>query len=109
MHIHRWANPEEVIGSVRAHGKSANSQSSPPTTLYSVCDNLAVHVGTTVTFDGVLHHDRPSDFGISPGTSITGAYLNDEGEVVLISIVREFVVLLRIIVVLRSVPVSNYL
>jgi hypothetical protein len=37
----------------------------------SVCENFAVHAGTTVTFDGVRTTIHSGDVGVSPGTSIT--------------------------------------
>jgi hypothetical protein len=45
-----------------------------------VCANFAVHAQTTVTFDGVLTTIHGGDVGVSPGTSITGAYTFEAGK-----------------------------
>jgi hypothetical protein len=50
--------------------------------LNAVCENFAVHARTTVTFDGVVTTIQGGDVGVSPGTSITGAYNLDGGEVI---------------------------
>ena len=48
---------------------------------HSVCDNFAVHAGTTITFDGVLTTIHGGDVG--SGAKLTGNYqLQDGGEVV---------------------------
>jgi hypothetical protein len=49
---------------------------------HEVCQNFAVHARTTVTFDGVLITIHNGDVGVSPGTSITGAYQLNHGVVV---------------------------
>ena len=49
---------------------------------HSVCENFAVHARTTITFDGAMSTIRHGDVGVSPGTSVTGAFTIDEGEVV---------------------------
>jgi hypothetical protein len=46
---------------------------------YEVCQNFAVHAGTTVTFDGVSSTIHHGDVGVSPGTSITGAFTFNNG------------------------------
>ena len=48
----------------------------------SMCENFAVHAGTAVTFDGVPTRIHRGGVGVSPGTSVTGAYLIEDGEVV---------------------------
>jgi hypothetical protein len=48
---------------------------------HSVCQNYAVHARTTVTFAGLNSNIHKGDVGVSPGTSITGPYLIDNGVV----------------------------
>jgi hypothetical protein len=40
----------------------------------AVCENFAVHAGTTITFGGVTSKIRGGDVSVSPGTSVTGSY-----------------------------------
>ena len=49
---------------------------------HSVCQNYAVHARTTITFDGISTKIQGGDVSVSPGTSITGNALIDDGEVV---------------------------
>jgi hypothetical protein len=46
-----------------------------------VCKNFAVHARTAVTFAGVITTIQGGDVGVSPGTSITGAYQTNDGVV----------------------------
>jgi hypothetical protein len=48
---------------------------------HRLCENFAVHARTTVTFDGVTSTIHRGDVGVSPGTSVTGAFTIDKGEV----------------------------
>lgn len=41
---------------------------------HRLCENFAVHAGTTITFDGAMSTVNRGDVGVSPGTSITGSY-----------------------------------
>ena len=41
------------------------------------CENFAVHARTTVTFDSVTSTIHHGDVGVSPGTSVTGAFKFD--------------------------------
>jgi hypothetical protein len=50
---------------------------------HDVCENYAVHAGTTVTFGGVMSTVHNGDMGVHPGTDITGSYTLDNGQVVL--------------------------
>jgi hypothetical protein len=50
---------------------------------HRVCENYAVHAQTAVTFDGAMSTIRDGNVGVSPGTSITGSYTLDGGQVVL--------------------------
>jgi hypothetical protein len=45
----------------------------------SVCEDYAVHARTTITFDGTMSTIDGGDAGVSPGTSITGAYRFKDG------------------------------
>jgi hypothetical protein len=47
-----------------------------------VCSTFAVHARTTVTFAGVVTTLHGGDVGVSPGTSVTGAYAINGGELV---------------------------
>jgi hypothetical protein len=48
---------------------------------HGLCASFAVHAGTTITFDGVMSTIHGGDIGVSPGTSITGSYTFDNGQV----------------------------
>jgi hypothetical protein len=54
----------------------------PTSVSHEVCQNFAVHARTTVTFDGVTSTIHGGDVGVSPGTSVTGAYEFDGGDIV---------------------------
>jgi hypothetical protein len=66
-------------------GQPSNSPSSAPSyesVSHGLCENFAVHARTTVTFDGVMTTISDGDVSVSPGTSITGDYRIDGGEIV---------------------------
>eukprot|EP00579_Thalassiosira_antarctica_P019809 CAMPEP_0201956960 /NCGR_PEP_ID=MMETSP0904-20121228/4365_1 /ASSEMBLY_ACC=CAM_ASM_000553 /TAXON_ID=420261 /ORGANISM="Thalassiosira antarctica, Strain CCMP982" /LENGTH=473 /DNA_ID=CAMNT_0048501749 /DNA_START=74 /DNA_END=1495 /DNA_ORIENTATION=+ len=57
-----------------------SSQPSFESVSHRVCENFAVHARTTVTFDGVTSTIHHGDVGVSPGTSITGAFKFANGD-----------------------------
>ena len=57
-----------------------SSQPSFESVSHRVCGNFAVHARTTVTFDGVTSTIHHGDVGVSPGTSVTGAFKFDNGD-----------------------------
>jgi hypothetical protein len=48
---------------------------------HEVCEKFAVHARTTVTFAGAMSTIHGGDVGVSPGTSITGSYTFEDGEI----------------------------
>jgi hypothetical protein len=70
------SSPSQVPSSQPSSSPSFESVS------HEVCQNFAVHARTTVTFDGVTSTIHGGDVGVSPGTSVTGAYEFDGGDVV---------------------------
>jgi hypothetical protein len=65
--------------------KPSTSPSSAPSfesVSHEVCQDFAVHARTTVTFDGVMSTIHDGNVGVSPGTSITGSYTFNDGNVV---------------------------
>jgi hypothetical protein len=57
------------------------AQTECETKTFDVCRNYGVHAQATITFDGVTSHVQ-GDVGVSPGTSITGSYVLENGSIV---------------------------
>jgi hypothetical protein len=70
------------LAPVRAPTMSPSSAPSFESVSHAVCENFAVHAQTTVTFAGVTSTINGGDVGVSPGTSITGAFTFTGGAVV---------------------------
>jgi predicted extracellular nuclease len=68
----RASDHDPLVASIRIAGITSQS----------VCENFAVHARTTVTFAGVVTTLHGGDVGVSPGTSVTGAYAINGGELV---------------------------
>ena len=68
-------NPDNVIGAAVSVSEVEESLTQ------SVCENFAVHARTTVTFYGELTTIHGGDVGVSPGTSVAGAYRFQDGGV----------------------------
>jgi hypothetical protein len=78
------SSPSETPSSAPTSSPSETPSSAPSfeSVSHDVCQNFAVHARTTVTFDGVLSTIYGGDVSVSPGTSITGAYAINGGQVV---------------------------
>ena len=70
--------PSPTASPPAANTKSPTSSPSETAVSESVCENFAVHAGSAITF-AASNKVIGGDVGISPGTSITGAYALQDG------------------------------